>query len=134
MILSFHHVAHLLSHLLTSHFLLIWLLVLVLVLVCGLLVSGPHHPILSSISQAQSLTRRTRLLRNLTLADTIAAIAFTIFVTLYVVAIFYKEDFAYYDNDQLTDFSLRGRSFSPPSGQAWEDFSPSGFRNSMCSL
>jgi hypothetical protein len=34
---------------------------------------------------------------------------FVLFTALYVVIIFYKEDFSYYDEDQLTDFSLQGR-------------------------
>jgi hypothetical protein len=58
----------------------------------------------------------------------IAAIGFALFATLYVVVIFYKEDFAYYDNDQLTDFSLRGRSFSPPIWPATGRFFPLGFQ------
>jgi hypothetical protein len=59
-----------------------------------------------------------RLPRQLTLEDGIAGIVFALFLTLYVVAIFYKEDFAYFDNDNLTDFSVQGRSFSPP---IWPD-------------
>jgi hypothetical protein len=111
---SVYHAAHHLPHLLTSHFLLVWLLVLILVLVCGLLVSDPRHPIFSSISPKKVPVGRKRFPWRPTLTDGITAIAFALFVMLYVMAIFYKEDFAYYDNDQLTDYSVQGTSFPPP--------------------
>jgi len=125
---SFSHAAQHLSQLLISHFLLIWMLLLVLVPVCGLLASSLWQPILSRTSPVGESTGKLESPRPLTLADGIAAAGFAIFLILYIVVIFYKEDFAYYDNDQLTDFSLRGRNFPPP---IWPDagrFFPLGFQ------
>lgn len=39
--------------------------------------------------------------------------AFVLFTALFIAIIFYKEDFNYYDDDQLTDFSFQGRMFPP---------------------
>jgi len=58
--------------------------------------------------------RRTRLHWRISPADGIAAILFLLFLIFYIAVLFYKEDFAYYDNDQLTGFSLQGKPFPPP--------------------
>jgi hypothetical protein len=102
---------HEIYHIIIFHFLFIWLFFLVLVIACGYLVSNRDSRI-SPIKQTPSdLTEKPP--RRLTLVDTASALAFLLFLIGYAFLIFYKEDFAYYDDDVLTDFSLRGRAFAP---------------------
>jgi hypothetical protein len=109
-----HPLVHYARHAATSHFLLIWALFLVLIIVSGLLVSGYSDPILPTRSQPGTADRRTRLRWQISPTDGIAAFLFSLFLICYISVLFYREDFAYYDNDQLTDFSLQGKPFPPP--------------------
>jgi hypothetical protein len=109
-----HPLVHYALHAATSHFLLTWTLCLVLVIVSGLLLSGYSDPISPPRFQPGMEYRRTRLHWRISPADRIAATLFLLFLIFYIAVLFYKEDFAYYDNDQLTGFSLQGKTFPPP--------------------
>jgi len=114
-------------HIFTSHFLLVWLLFLGLIVVCAFLLgSRPPDSLSSGLSQRGVSDGRVRLRSRLSLTDGISAIALLLFVAFYIVLIFYKEDFAAYDDDQLTDFSLRGQSFPPPIWPSAGRFLPLG--------
>ena len=108
---------HLLIHssqIITSRLLLVWLFFLGLVVVCALLLGSPPDSLSSGLSHRGVSDGRMRLRSRLSPTDGISAIALLLFVAFYIVLIFYKEDFAAYDDDQLTDFSLRGTSFPAP--------------------
>jgi hypothetical protein len=112
MALTFHKVAHLFRFFVMSHFLLEWLLLLVLITVCSVWISGRLRSF-DCVSQGERSAGRTGSVWCSTPTDWILAMAFVLFTALYIVIIFYKEDFNYYDDDQLTDFSLQGRMFPP---------------------
>jgi hypothetical protein len=109
-----HHLVRHAYDMVTSHVLLVWLLSLVLVGVCGFIVSSRAGPMAPVLSERQKSSRSLKLPSRITLIDRISVIALLLFVTGYIALIFYKEDFAYYDDDMLTDFSLRGHNFPPP--------------------
>jgi hypothetical protein len=75
-------------------------------------------------SGRESLNRVRKLWRDSNLIDGISAVLFLVFLAAYVFIIFHKEDFAYYDDDMLTDFSLQGKNFSPPVWSAVGRFYP----------
>lgn len=122
--LALHYAVHHFRDALTSHFVLIWLLTLAPTVIAGLLISMRRRAALPLSAMEPPAGPPAR--RNL--ADTVAQVALALFVALYIVAIFYKETFAYYDNDQLTDFSLRGRAFAPPIWPGAGRFFPLGFQ------
>jgi hypothetical protein len=108
------------------NFLLDWLFFLGLIVVCALLLGSPPDSLSSGLSQRGASYGRMRLRSRLSLTDGISVIALLLFVAFYIVLIFYKEDFAAYDDDQLTDFSLRGQSFPPPIWPSVGRFLPLG--------
>jgi hypothetical protein len=109
-----HQLVHRAYQIFISQFLLVWLLFLVLIVSWGLLFSGHGSPIFPSISEQAASDRRPRLFGRVRPADVISSIAFLLFVVLYMFLILYKEDFAYYDDEMLTDFSIQGVNLSPP--------------------
>lgn len=109
-----HPLFHRAYHVFISHFLLVWLFLLVLIVACGFLLSGHDGPMFPSISEQAASDRRLRLSGGVRPADVISSIAFLLFVALYMFLIIYKEDFAYYDDEMLTDFSIQGVNLSPP--------------------
>jgi hypothetical protein len=106
------HLAHL--HLLRvfwPHFILFWLCFLVPVALCA------HW--LGAVGEPRSPALRTtmpgrRLAFRLGLSDGISIALFLFFLAFYIFLILYKDDFAYYDNQQLLDFSLQGHFFPAP--------------------
>lgn len=101
-------------NLFTSHILLLWLLSLVFIGVCGFLVSGRGDLIFPVTCDQSALSRKPKLRSRVSPIDRISAIILLLFVAGYIALIFWKEDVAYYDDDMLTDFSLRGHNFPPP--------------------
>ena len=96
-----------------DHSLVVWLICLIFVVLAGIWLSGLQN----RIPLPQDERRRNgteNWFRTWSTADKISGILFVLFFAVYIFAIFYKEDFAYYDDDMLTDFSLRGRPFPPP--------------------
>jgi hypothetical protein len=92
----------------TSHFLLLWLFSLVGIVVGGYWISRMSVP--TSLAKAQGYARYLRL----TSTDIAGLSVFGLFLLLYTAMILYKEDFVFFDNDQLTDFSVAGRALPPP--------------------
>ncbi len=113
-------------HIFRFNFLLDWLFFLGLIVVCAFLLGSPPDSLSSGLSQRGVPEGRGRLRSRLSITDSISAIALLLFVAFYVVLIFYKEDFAAYDDDQLTDFSLRGQRFPPPIWPSAGRFFPLG--------
>ncbi len=109
-----HSVAHFVQGSLESHFLLIWLSCLLLVLLLGLWVTARGSPNFSVGSEKGASGGQGTFRRQLCVKDGVAAILFLVFASLYVFMIYYKEDFAYYDDEMLTDFSVSGTSMHPP--------------------
>jgi hypothetical protein len=104
---------HYAYHVLTSDFLLVWTSFLALVVVFGFWWSGEAVPMVPSAEEGAS-GQTTNSLRRFSVVDIVSAVALLSFVTFYIAMIFYKEDFAYYDDDMLTDFSVVGKSLMPP--------------------
>lgn len=125
--LLFHFHGYHLRGLLVSHFLLIWSFLLVFTVVAGLL-ANRQHPLFPETSR-EKLTRESLKRKwGLPFQDAIALIIFALFTAFYIALIFYKEDFAYYDNDQLTDFSVQGKPYPPPIWWALGRYFPLGFQ------
>ncbi len=107
-----------------SHFLIVWSLTLVLIVFAGILLSAwsdPTAPIFSGHSHSES---GAGFPRQISVTDGISALIFLLFVAFYICVVFYKEDFAYYDDDMLTKFSVQGVTFPPPVWSAEGRFYP----------
>jgi hypothetical protein len=109
-----HFLVHHTRDLITSHFLVVWLCLLGAIIVCGLWLSGYAEQAFPVPSRAGSSDRRNNLFASLQGFDGIAAVLFLLFAAFYIFLIFYKEDFAYYDDDMMTDYSVGGKNLSPP--------------------
>ena len=121
--MPFHQVLHRVVELLATHVLLLWLISLLIVVALGLFLSRRRQPMFPSHiveGRWDSLTK----FRGLNLTDGMSVIVFLVFLTSYLRLIFYREDFAYYDDDILTDFSVQGRNFLPPVWSAVGRFYP----------
>jgi hypothetical protein len=109
-----HQIIHHADNILAQHFVLLWFISFALVIVVGWLVSPDPNPAWSpGLGQATWETNVKRL-SQLGWADGLSGFLFIGFAIFYSYLIFYKEDFSYYDDDLLTDFSLQGKSFAPP--------------------
>ena len=95
------------------HFIRFWLLVLLLVIGGGWFLSSMNGA-KNRCASGSSRGKIWRLTESLQLMDWIAIIALLLFVSFYAFQMVHGEDFAYYDNDQLTDFSATGNAFRPP--------------------
>ncbi len=101
-----------------TRFLLLWLLLAAFIAVAGFLLSGfsnpsPVSPVPQVASALDSINRR-----KFSLVDGLAGAAFLLFFFFYVFVIFHKEDFAYYDDDVMTEYSVQGVNYAPP---IWPD-------------
>jgi len=121
---SVHQLLHHANELFTSHVLLLWLFFLGFVITSGLWLSKRSHPMPASLPAGDSTGQHTKLLARVSIPDVIAAAMFLTFLAAYLILIFYKEDFAYYDDEMLTDFSVQGRNFLPPVWSALGRFYP----------
>jgi len=109
-----HHLFHLASSILTSHFLLVWLFSLVFVVAGGLLLSTIRGQIASSPLQQHVSANATKVQPQFSTVDGFSLVLFCLFAMFYMSVILYKEDFCYYDDDLLTEFSVQGKNFGPP--------------------
>jgi hypothetical protein len=89
---------------LISHFMLIWFLFLVIAVLYGIWIGGRYTPLAPAQRNVPAQPRQWRL----SVGDRINVLLFLLFAALYIFVILYKEDFAYYDDDMMTDFPLRG--------------------------
>lgn len=108
-----HILVHHVRGLVTNHSLVVWLLCLIFVVLGGVWLSGFQTPILAQRDESRK-KEIGNWLRSWSIQDKISGIFFVFFLAVYIYGIFYKEDFAYYDDDMLTDFSLQGKPFPPP--------------------
>jgi len=109
-----HHLFHLASSILTSHFLLVWLFSLVFVVAGGLLLSTIRGQITCSPLQQHVSANATKVQPQFSTLDGFSLVLFCLFAMFYMSVILYKEDFCYYDDDLLTEFSVQGKNFAPP--------------------
>jgi hypothetical protein len=109
-----HQFLSFLYELVVSHFLVVWLILLFLIVGAGILLTGSVDPPYATPSEPGNSGGRIRSPGRISFLDGASAVLLFVFVAFYVSMIFYKEDFAYYDDDMLTDFSVRGQNFSPP--------------------
>ena len=107
----------------TTHVLLLWLISLLIVVALGLFLSDRRQPMFPSRLGEDRWDRVTKF-RGLNLTDGISVFVLLFFLAFYMRLIFYREDFAYYDDDMLTDFSVQGRNFLPPVWSALGRFYP----------
>lgn len=121
--MPFHQVLHRVVELLATHVLLLWLVSLIIVVALGLFLSNRRQPMFPSHSVEGRWDSLTKF-RGLNFTDGMSVIVFLVFLTFYLRLIFYREDFAYYDDDILTDFSVQGRNFLPPVWSAVGRFYP----------
>jgi hypothetical protein len=96
--------------LIVHHFMRLWLVVLLLALGGGWLLSRIN----GARKDRRHCGKAPRAAEKFRLADGVAIAVFCLFVCLYIAQMVYGEDFGYYDNDQLTDFSAVGNAFRPP--------------------
>ncbi len=108
----------LVPHLVASHFLLLWLLSLVIIAASAAWLAPTIAP----------RSRRPRPSPQPTPGDITCAILFGLFLAFYVAMILYREDFAFFDNHLLTDFSVAGRALAPPIWPAEGRFFPLAFQ------
>jgi hypothetical protein len=122
--MPFHQLLHRAVELFTTQVLLLWLFSLAFIVAAGLLLSNHRLPMFPSRPDGDRRYSLTKLSRGLNPTDVTSVIVFLIFLAFYIILIFYKEDFAYYDDDILTDFSVRGMNFLPPVWSAVGRFYP----------
>jgi hypothetical protein len=101
-----------------SHFLLIWLLFLLLIVAFGLRLSGWHGSLWPRYAPNRNVDGGANRPWQFDLKDGISVALLLVFLAAYIFQIFYKETFAYYDDDMLTEFSVQGRNFPAP---VWPD-------------
>jgi len=121
--MSLHHVLHRVVELFTTHVLMLWLFSLFIVVAFGVFLSNGRQLVFPSREDCADSPIK---LHGFHLPDGISLTVFLIFLACYIRLIFFKEDFAYYDDDILTDFSVQGRNFSPPVWSALGRFYPLG--------
>jgi len=109
-----HLLVHRVSEAFASHFLVIWFCSLCLFIAYGLSRRGAGDPVFPPASGREDSGFNHGLLSNWRLADKLSLVLLLFFTGFYIFVIFYQETFAYYDDDMLTDFSLRGINFPPP--------------------
>jgi hypothetical protein len=119
-----HQIIHHAYDLLTHHFLSFWFFSLVLVIFAGWLLSAARGPVSPAAFGQASWEANAKLPSQFGLADGPSGFLFVLFAIAYIYLIFCKEDFSYYDDDLLTEFSLQGKSFSPPIWAAVGRFYP----------
>jgi hypothetical protein len=105
-------------HIYASHFLLAWSFLLVLIVICGLRLSGYGDSSTRGSSQEAQTGQAAIHSRRFRLADGVSLVLLVTFLASYIFLIFYKENFVYYDDDMLTDFTLQGKTFPTP---IWPD-------------
>ena len=88
-------------------------ILLLAVVFCAILASNRRHPIYSRQESEPGGGERTPFLRPRGAADWIAIAALTATLLGYLLVIFYKQDFAYYDDEVFTDYSVVGKNFAP---------------------
>ncbi len=96
-----------------SHFLEIWALILVCAASMGFFCLY-HQRTRRLGSWPEFDVRRIRYSWKLKKRDIICLALFVRFLALYICVQLWKEDFAYYDDSQITAFSLLGKSFPAP--------------------
>jgi hypothetical protein len=109
-----HQFVHYLYEMVLSNFLFVWLFLLFLIVgVSALLTRCGSSPseVLPTPGDSEGGIRTSG---QFSVLDAASAVLLVLFVAFYVSMIFYKEDFAYYDDDMLLNFSVRGQNFSPP--------------------
>jgi hypothetical protein len=109
-----HQIIHHADNILAQHFVSLWFFSFALVIVVGWLVSADPNPASSSGLRQATWETNVKRLSQLGWADGLSGLLFIGFAIFYFYLIFYREDFSYYDDDLLTDFSLQGKSFPPP--------------------
>jgi hypothetical protein len=96
------------------HFLQVWLVALLLVVAVGIFLCAYGDPAASFFSSGAARLRR-KSNWHFSLADRLAAVLFALFLAVYVAMVFYKADFATYDDSEVfTDYSVRGIPYPPP--------------------
>jgi hypothetical protein len=100
---------HSASHLMWSHFLVVWLFLLIFVLAGSVaLVDRTSDHSWRTLRGGIALRLRPNFL------DGVSGAVLVVFLSCYVAAILYKEDFAYYDEYIFPETTLRGVNFPPP--------------------
>jgi hypothetical protein len=101
-----------------SHFLLIWLLLLLFIVAFGLRLSGWQSSLGPRSASNDNPYGAANHPWHFDLKDGISVGLLLVFLGAYIFQIFYKETFAYYDDDMLTEFSVQGKNFPAP---VWPD-------------
>jgi hypothetical protein len=109
-----HQFVRYLYEMLMSHFLIVWLFLLFLIIGAGVFLGMHSDPPSATVSEPGNSGGGLRPPGRMNLLDGASAVVLFVFVAFYVSTIFYKEDFAYYDDDMLTNFSVQGQNFPLP--------------------
>ncbi len=97
-----------------SHFFLAWFVILILAVIYGLYFGDHRNEAFRMCFCRSGEDRGKGFAGQYRTIDYVSGALFLAFLGLYISAICYREDFAYYDDDMLTDFSLRGIPFPAP--------------------
>jgi hypothetical protein len=104
-----------LYHIFASHFLLFWFFLLLVVIVCAWRLRSYYTP---DAAAGAAVHGDARSSPRFSPTDGLCLALMLIFLAGYIFLIFYKENFAYYDDDMLTEFTLQGKTFPTP---IWPD-------------
>ncbi len=107
-----------LSSLLRAYFPAIWLLILMSITLIFFKASLPELKSSKISDKSIHRTLHFSALSSWSFSQFLGSIAFFIFLVVYCFLIFYKQDFANYDNDIFTDYILNGKFYGPP---IWPD-------------
>jgi hypothetical protein len=122
----FLRVMHSASHLVWSHFISLWLLLLIIIVACSMLVADRRGYTARRLRLWKYLIPCAAVRLRANLWECISGIALVAFVIGYVAVIIYKEDFGYYDENMLTESTVRGVSFPLPIWPSLGRFFPLG--------
>lgn len=108
------HVFHELWYQRLTMFWPIWITLTVVAVLLGTwFVAGAVKSALQDV-KSNDLTGSKSLPLKLTRQDRFAITLFCLFLLSYVILLFAWEDFAYYDNSQFTQYTLKHKSYEPP--------------------
>ena len=110
--------ASIFSELVINHFLVLWTTVPIALCIWGMASLRRSHSTRASLPVQRKAWNRSRAFHGLRTLDWVVAVTFLVFLGLFVYSTMHGENFANYDESQLTNYSIQGKTFRPP---IWPD-------------